>query len=77
MSTPEPPPVPTTKGYSLPGEGRNTLISIVTVLGLLILWWVATHFGWIKDIFLPTPEKIFTSFGDAWRGEIQDGERVR
>ncbi|HEX6795708.1 MAG TPA: taurine ABC transporter permease, partial [Casimicrobiaceae bacterium] len=50
------------KGYSVPGEGSSTLISIVTVIALLLLWWVATHFGWIKDLFLPTPEKIFTSF---------------
>jgi taurine transport system permease protein len=71
----EPPkPLPTTKGYSIPGEGRSTLISIVTVSGLLLLWWVATHYGWIRDIFLPTPEKIFTSFGEAWRGEIQGGK---
>jgi len=62
------------KGYSLPGEGPSTLISIVTVIALVVLWWVATHFGWIKDIFLPTPEKIFTSFGEAWRGEIQGGK---
>jgi taurine transport system permease protein len=67
-------PVPTTKGYSVPGEGRSTLISVITVAGLLVLWWVATHFGWIRDIFLPTPEKIFTSFGEAWKGEIQGGK---
>ena len=62
------------KGYSLPGEGPSTLISVATVIALIVLWWVATHLGWIKDLFLPTPEKIFTSFGDAWRGEIQGGK---
>jgi taurine transport system permease protein len=66
--------VPTTKGYSVPGEGRSTLISLVTVCGLFVLWWVATHYGWIKDLFLPTPEKILTSFNDAWRGDIQGGK---
>jgi len=70
------PPAPamrTIKGYSVPGEGPSTLISVVTVAGLLVLWWVATHMGWIKDLFLPTPERIITSFGDAWRGDIQGG----
>ncbi|HEY6895588.1 MAG TPA: ABC transporter permease subunit [Rhodanobacteraceae bacterium] len=62
------------KGYSVPGEGSSTLISVVTVVALLALWWVATHQGWIKDLFLPTPEKIFTSFGEAWRGDIQGGK---
>ena len=40
----------------MPGEGSSTLISIVTVVALFALWWVATHYGWIRDIFLPTPE---------------------
>jgi taurine transport system permease protein len=70
----EAPPLRTVKGYRLPGEGPSTLISVVTVLGLLALWWVATHYGWIKDLFLPTPERIFTSFGEAWKGEIQGGK---
>jgi taurine transport system permease protein len=63
----------TVTGYSVPGEGSSTLISVVTVIALLALWWVATHLGWIRDLFLPTPEKIVTSFGDAWKGDIQGG----
>ena len=64
----------TVKGYSVPGEGRSTLISVVTVVALFALWWVATHYGWIRDIFLPTPERIVTSFADAWKGDIQGGK---
>ena len=64
----------TVSGYSIPGQGSSTLISIVTVIALLALWWVATHEGWIRDLFLPTPEKIIQSFGDAWRGDIQGGK---
>jgi len=67
-------PMRAIKGYSLPGEGSSTLISVVTVIALFALWWVATHFGWIKDLFLPTPEKILTSFADAWKGDIQGGK---
>ena len=63
----------TVTGYSIPGQGSSTVISIVTVAALLALWWVATHYGWIRDLFLPTPEKILKSFGDAWRGDIQGG----
>jgi taurine transport system permease protein len=66
--------VRTVKGYSIPGEGPTTLISVITVIALLVLWWVATHYGWIKDLFLPAPEKIFSSFGEAWKGEIQGGK---
>jgi taurine transport system permease protein len=66
-------PLPTVTGYSIPGEGPSTLISVVTVVALFALWWIATHFGWIRDIFLPPPEKIVTSFADAWKGDIQGG----
>ncbi len=63
----------TIKGYHVPGEGSSTAISIVSVIALLVLWWVATHMGWIRDLFLPTPERILTSFVDAWNGDIQGG----
>ncbi len=61
-------------GYSVPGQGNSTLISVVTVVALLLLWWLATHLGWIKDLFLPTPEKVLHAFADAWRGDVQGGK---
>ncbi len=69
-----PPPTKTVAGYSVPGEGPSLAISIVTVIAIFSLWWVATHFGWIRDIFLPTPERIAGSFVEAWRGDIQGGK---
>jgi len=66
-------PVRHVSGYSVPGEGSSTTIAVVTVVALLVLWWVATHNGWIRDLFLPTPERILTSFVEAWKGEIQGG----
>jgi len=66
-------PVRHVSGYSVPGEGSSTTIAIVTVIVLLTLWWIATHAGWIRDLFLPTPERIITSFSDAWKGDIQGG----
>lgn len=61
-------------GYSVPGEGSSVVISIVTVVAIFALWWTATHLGWIRDIFLPKPERILTSFVEAWNGEIQGGK---
>src|SRR6476646_4732866 len=66
--------VRTVKGYSLPGAGSSTAISVVTIVALFVAWWVATHMGWIRDLFLPTPERIITSFADAWKGDIQGGK---
>ena len=67
------PPLRRVSGYSVPGEGSSTTIAVVTVIALLVLWWVATHNGWIRDLFLPKPERIVTSFAEAWKGEIQGG----
>ncbi|MBL8309458.1 MAG: ABC transporter permease subunit [Burkholderiales bacterium] len=68
--------VKTVSGYSIPGEGSSVLISVVTVVALLLLWWVATHFGWIKDLFLPTPERIAGAFVSAMKGDIQGGKAL-
>jgi len=38
-----PSPVRTVTGYSIPGQGSSTLISVVTVITLFALWWVATR----------------------------------
>ncbi|HVF63545.1 MAG TPA: ABC transporter permease subunit [Casimicrobiaceae bacterium] len=60
-------------GYAIPGEGSSTTIAIITVIVLFVLWWIATHLGWIRDLFLPKPERIAQSFIEAWKGEIQGG----
>ena len=58
------------RATAIPGEGPSTLISVVTVVALLALWWIATHFGWVAALFLPTPEKSSRSVRRiAWRGD--------
>ena len=59
---PVPPPAPVGKvravsGYRLPGEGSSMVISAVTVVALLSLWWLATHLGWIRGFVPATPER--------------------
>ena len=39
------------------------LYSILTVLSLLILWWVATNFGWVKPIFWPSLSAVGDRIG--------------
>ena len=65
--------VRTVSGYRMPGEGSSSRISAVTVVSLLALWWVASHFGWLPPLFLPTPESIGVAFIDAWKGNVQGG----
>jgi taurine transport system permease protein len=61
-------PAPAKPGdaYDAPGQGNSTFISTVTVVGFFVLWWIATHLGWIKPLFLPSPEAIVARFGRVW-----------
>jgi len=63
---------PKTSGYSTPGEGPSTAISIVTMVAIGALWWVASHYRWLPPLFLPTPETVFTRVWESARGQLTD-----
>ncbi len=48
--------------YGAPGQGRSTTISVVTAIILIALWFLVTHMGWIKPLFLPTPQAVWGKF---------------
>lgn len=48
--------------YGAPGQGRSTTISMVTTIGLVALWFLITNMGWIKPLFLPTPQAVWGKF---------------
>lgn len=56
--------------YGAPGQGDSTAISVVTTVTLITLWWVSTHMGWIKPLFLPSPEAVLGKFIDISREEF-------
>lgn len=47
-------------------------MSIVSTCGLLALWWVATHAGWIKPLFLPKPETIWLALKQSIDGDLDN-----
>lgn len=53
----------------------NLAISIATVGLLLALWSLSTHQGWIKPLFLASPEAIGHALEQAINGEF-DGESL-
>jgi taurine transport system permease protein len=59
--------------YGALGQGSTWKISLATTLILFALWWVATRFGWIKPLFLPSPGATFEAFIGAIKGETQGG----
>ena len=44
--------------------------SLAVLAGLLALWWMASHAGWVSKVFLPTPEATLASLREG----LADGE---
>ena len=62
--------------YRRLGEGSSLALNLLTVAGLLALWWVATHQGWIRPLFLPKPEAVATAWWIAtFPGLVRTGGR--
>jgi taurine transport system permease protein len=61
-----------TSKFATLGEGSTTAISVVTMIALLALWWLASHFRWLPPLFLPTPETVFTRLYESALGELTD-----
>ena len=58
--------------YRILGEGSSLALNGVSIAGFLALWWVSTHMGWIKPLFLPKPEAIWFAFKQAMAGELDN-----
>jgi taurine transport system permease protein len=65
-----------TSRYRRMGEGSSIVVNLVTVAAILALWWVATHYNWIKPLFLPKPEAIWKAFLQAWSGDFDNNTLV-
>ena len=48
--------------FGAPGQGSAAIIASVTVATLLLLWFVVTNAGWIKPLFLPSPQAVLAKF---------------
>jgi len=61
-----------TSKFKVPGEGNSAVISVVTVVTLLALWALVTILGWVKPLFLPTPQAVFRQFVEYLTGAAND-----
>ena len=59
------PPAKPGESFGQPGQGSSVAISVVTVLGLLLVWWLVTYGGWIRPLFLPSPSAVLAQFQDV------------
>ncbi len=66
------PAAPATSAFGRMGEGSSTLISAFTASALLALWWTVTNAGWIKPLFLPSPQAVWQQFVAYLTGQGND-----
>jgi taurine transport system permease protein len=52
--------------YGVPGQGDTRLLSVASILGILFVWWLVTWVGWVKPLFLPSPQAVLGKFFDVW-----------
>ncbi|MFW1802240.1 taurine ABC transporter permease TauC [Acinetobacter nematophilus] len=55
---------PQPKQSSVPREVNITLISSMTIVALLAIWWLVTALGWIDALFLPSPVAVLDRLQD-------------
>ena len=48
--------------YGAPGQGSSSTISVITAIALIAAWFVVTNMGWVKPLFLPTPQAVWGKF---------------
>jgi taurine transport system permease protein len=56
----------------VPGEGSSFYISLTTIGLMAVLWYIATNYGWIKPIFLPSPQATYLQFYEYLTGIAND-----
>lgn len=61
-----------TSRFKEPGEGSSVTISVITVVALIVLWFIVTNAGWIKPLFLPKPQTVAIQFWDYLTGNVND-----
>lgn len=66
--------LPQVAQFRVPGDGSSRIISGVTIVALVLLWWLATQRGWVSPLFLPAPEAVKNALVAAWKGELQGGQ---
>lgn len=53
--------------YGVPGQGDSLKLSAGVICGLIFIWWLITQAGWIKPLFLPSPQAVIEAFLDVVR----------
>ena len=62
--------------YGKPGAGKSWHISIISSVLLILLWFSATNLGWVKPLFLPSPQAVSEMFSRLLTEEYSGGTLI-
>lgn len=48
--------------YGVPGQGDSMAVAVVSIVVILGTWQLVTGMGWVKPLFLPSPEAVALAF---------------
>jgi taurine transport system permease protein len=52
--------------YGVPGQGDTLWLSVLSILAIIFIWWLFTTMGWVKPLFLPSPQAVLRKFVQVW-----------
>lgn len=58
--------------YGVPGQGDTMWLSIASICTIVFVWWLFTFMGWVKPLFLPSPQAVLRKFFDVWTKGFTD-----
>ncbi len=61
-----------TSRFKVPGEGSSGAISVLSIVCLILLWALISNMGWVKPLFLPSPQAVFAQFMEYLTGTAND-----
>ena len=53
--------------YGVPGQGDTLWLSALSIAGIIFVWWLVTTMGWVKPLFLPSPQAVLSKFMNVWQ----------
>lgn len=51
--------------YGVPGQGNTLKLSLATIAIMVFVWWLVATLGWVKPLFVPSPQSIVEKFIDV------------
>ena len=58
--------------YGVPGQGDTMWLSIASIGTIIFVWWLFTFMGWVKPLFLPSPQAVLFKFFNIWTNGFTD-----